>query len=32
VIALTGLGLLFHMVNEAAHRRATFVPGCSDVT
>ena len=28
-IALAGLGLLFHMVNEAAHRRARFVPGCS---
>jgi RsiW-degrading membrane proteinase PrsW (M82 family) len=28
-IALTSLGLLFHMVNEAAHRRARFVPGCS---
>lgn len=29
VIALASLGLLFHMVNEAAHRRARFVPGCS---
>lgn len=29
VIALTGLGLLFHMVNEGAHRRLKFVPGCS---
>jgi RsiW-degrading membrane proteinase PrsW (M82 family) len=28
-IALTSLGLLFHMVNEAARRRARFVPGCS---
>jgi len=28
-IALMSLGLLFHMVNEAAHRRARFVPGCS---
>jgi RsiW-degrading membrane proteinase PrsW (M82 family) len=28
-IALTSLALLFHMVNEAAHRRARFVPGCS---
>ena len=29
-IALASLGLLLHMVNEAAHRRARFVPGCSD--
>jgi protease PrsW len=29
VIALLSLGLLFRMVNEAAHRRAMFVPGCS---
>ena len=29
VIALLSLSLLFHMVNEAAHRRAMFVPGCS---
>jgi RsiW-degrading membrane proteinase PrsW (M82 family) len=28
-IALASLGLLFHMVNEAAHRRLKFVPGCS---
>ena len=28
-IALVSLALLFHMVNEAAHRRAQFVPGCS---
>ena len=28
-IALASLTLLFHMVNEAAHRRARFVPGCS---
>jgi protease PrsW len=28
-VALTSLGLLFHMVNEAAHRRGQFVPGCS---
>ncbi len=28
-IALTSLTLLFHMVNEAARRRAVFVPGCS---
>ncbi len=28
-IALASLALLFHMVNEAAHRRARFVPGCS---
>jgi RsiW-degrading membrane proteinase PrsW (M82 family) len=28
-IAVASLGLLFHMVNEAAHRRAKFVPGCS---
>ena len=28
-IALASLTLLFHMVNEAAHRRAQFVPGCS---
>jgi protease PrsW len=28
-IALMSLGLLLHMVNEAAHRRALFVPGCS---
>ena len=29
-IALASLVLLFHMVNEAARRRAQFVPGCSD--
>jgi RsiW-degrading membrane proteinase PrsW (M82 family) len=29
-IALASLVLLFHMVNEAAKRRAQFVPGCSD--
>ncbi len=28
-IAVASLGLLFHMVNEAAQRRARFVPGCS---
>ena len=29
VIALASLALLFHMVNEAARRRALTVPGCS---
>jgi RsiW-degrading membrane proteinase PrsW (M82 family) len=29
IIALASLALLFHMVNEAANRRAQFVPGCS---
>ncbi|MGD0114971.1 MAG: PrsW family intramembrane metalloprotease [Dehalococcoidia bacterium] len=29
IIALVSLALLFHMVNEAANRRALFVPGCS---
>jgi RsiW-degrading membrane proteinase PrsW (M82 family) len=32
VIALLSLGLLFHMVNEAARRRPTYVPGCSPQT
>jgi RsiW-degrading membrane proteinase PrsW (M82 family) len=29
IIALLSLALLFHMVNEAARRRPTYVPGCS---
>jgi RsiW-degrading membrane proteinase PrsW (M82 family) len=29
IIAVSSLALLFHMVNEAATRRAQFVPGCS---
>ncbi|MGD0765319.1 MAG: PrsW family intramembrane metalloprotease [Dehalococcoidia bacterium] len=29
IIALLGLALLFHMVNEAARRRPLYVPGCS---